>query len=331
MRQHIDLAVLELDAHKAWLDDVFERLAPSLDKMKVHRLAWEYAEDLADEKANSQTQPAVRTDVFMRTQVQLRRYDAFLLPVSLETLGWTRQALAGVPRGASVPMLGILHELRSAAILDLITLGLTDFETTKSCPQAFRARVINSVSKAPRHLSLREPESADRRPRPISLPPMRRLMQESPQSQLAYTLPNDPRSQASEALIQPPLPMGPKPSKVSNLSTAQGLNTKKTSCAGCAVQVSAFGWPDLGFGPTKQRLVTLFERQYLKAAMLRANGNITLAASKSRKNRRAFWELLRKHGMATGVAMNGKVPLEKLSLEPTEVKSWLDADNRTES
>jgi hypothetical protein len=78
-------------------------------------------------------------------------------------------------------------------------------------------------------------------------------------------------------------------------------------------------------------LVTLFERQYLKAAMLRANGNITLAASKSRKNRRAFWELLRKHGMATGFAMNGQVPLDKLSLDPTEVKSWLDAENRTES
>lgn len=331
MRQHIDLAVLELDAHKAWLDDVFERLAPSLDKMKVHRLDWEYAEDLADEKANPQTQPAVRTDVFMRTQVQLRRYDAFLLPVSLETLGWTRQALAGVPRGASVPMLGILHELRSAAILDLVTLGLTDFETTKFCPQAFRARVINAVSKAPRHLSLREPGPTDRRPWPRALSPMRRLMQESPLSQLAYSLPNDPSSQDSVALSQHRQSSESTPSKVATQALAQGLNTKKTSCAGCAVQVSAFGWPDQGFGPTKQRLVTLFERQYLKAAMLRANGNITLAASKSRKNRRAFWELLRKHGMATGVAMNGKVPMEKLSLEPTEVKSWLDADNRTES
>jgi hypothetical protein len=331
MRQHIDLAVLELDAHKTWFDDVFERLAPSLDKMKVHRLAWEHSADLVDEQASAQTQPAVRTDVFLRTQVQLRRYDAFLLPVSLETLGWTRQALAGVPRGSLVPILGILHELRSAAILDLITLGLTDFETTKSCPQAFRARVINSVSKAPRHLSLRESEPTDRRPRTPALPPMRRLMQELPQSQLAYTLPNDPRSQVSEALIQTRLSPGSIQSKVTTPTLAQGLNTKKTSCAGCVVQVSAFGWPDQGFGPTKQRLVTLFERQYLKAAMLRANGNITLAASKSRKNRRAFWELLRKHGMATGVAMNGKVPLEKLSLEPAEVKSWLDADNRTES
>jgi hypothetical protein len=64
MRQHIDLAVLELDAHKTWFDDVFERLAPSLDKMKVHRLAWEHSADLVDEQASAQTQPAVRTDVF---------------------------------------------------------------------------------------------------------------------------------------------------------------------------------------------------------------------------------------------------------------------------
>jgi hypothetical protein len=331
MRQHIDLAVLELEAHKAWLDDVLERVAPSLGKMKLHRLAWEQSEDLADEQAKPRMQPAVRTDVFLRAQVQLRRYDALLLPVSLETLSWTRQALAGVPRGPSVPMVGILHELHSAAILDLYDLGLTDFVTTVPCPQAFRARVINAVSKAPRHLSLREAEQPGRRPRPPASHPLRLLMQESHQSQHAYSLAIDSRPKASVAMTQPRLAPVSAPSKVSALTSAQGLNTKKTSCAGCTVQVSAFGWPDQGFGPTKQRLVTLFERQYLKAAMLRANGNITLAASKSRKNRRAFWELLRKHGMATGFAMNGQVPLDKLSLDPTEVKSWLDAENRTES
>ncbi|MFY9347420.1 MAG: hypothetical protein WAO93_06695 [Orrella sp.] len=331
MRQHIDLAVLELDAHKSWLDDFFERVAPSLDKMKLHRLAWERSGDLAIEQPKAQAQPAVRTDIFLRTQVQLRRYDALLLPVSLETLGWTRQALAGVPRGPSVPMLGIVHELRSAAILDLLALGLFDFVTTVPCPQAFRARVINAVSKTPRHLSLREAEQQGGRPRPLASPTLRLLMQQSSQSQFTNSLANDSRSKDQDAMMQMRLaPLSVQP-KASIPGLAQGLNTKKTSCAGCAVQVSAFGWPDQGFGPTKQRMVTLFERQYLKAAMLRANGNITLAASKSRKNRRAFWELLRKHGMATGFAMNGQVPLDKLSLDPTEVKSWLDAENRTDS
>jgi len=331
MRQHIDLAVLALDTHKVWLDGVLERVAPSLDKIKLHRLEWERSDDLANGHQKPQTQPSVRTDVFLRTQVQLRRYDAFLLPVSLETLGWTRQALAGVPRGPSVPMLGILHELRSAAVLDLLTLGLTDFVTTKPCPQAFRARVIHAVSRTPRHLSLRESEHQNRRPSPISLPPMRLLRQEFPLSQSDYTSVNELRAQASDSPKQARLgPLLTEPSD-SPAVLAQGLHAKKSSCAGCIVQVSAFGWPDQGFGPTKQRLVTLFERQYLKAAMLRANGNITLAASKSRKNRRAFWELLRKHGMATGFAMNGQVPLDKLSLDPTEVKSSLDAENRTES
>jgi len=318
MRQHIDLAVLELDAHKAWLNGVFDRVGPSLDKMKLHRLAWEHSSDLAESqpKTQTQTQPAVRTDVFLRTQVQLRRYDAFLLPVSLETLGWTRQALAGVPRGPSVPMLGILHELRSAAILDLLALGLTDFVTTEPCPQAFRARVINAVSRAPRHLSLREPEQQDRRPRPPGSNPLQLLLQESSKPHFINSSVNDSRPQAPDALKQ--VRLAPLSVQTSSSPSAmpQGLQAKKTSCAGCTVQVSAFGWPDQGFGPTKQRLVTLFERQYLKAAMLRANGNITLAASKSRKNRRAFWELLRKHGMATGFAMNGQVPLDKLSLDP---------------
>lgn len=51
------------------------------------------------------------------------------------------------------------------------------------------------------------------------------------------------------------------------------------------------------FQKTKRELVTKFERTYLEDALLRSGGNIAEAARASGKARRAFFELLRKHGV----------------------------------
>ena len=54
------------------------------------------------------------------------------------------------------------------------------------------------------------------------------------------------------------------------------------------------------FRAMKSHAVQRFEHDFL-ATVLRANdGNITRAASAVKKNRRAFWELLRKHGLLAG-------------------------------
>ncbi|MFZ2447318.1 MAG: sigma-54 dependent transcriptional regulator [Syntrophobacteraceae bacterium] len=45
----------------------------------------------------------------------------------------------------------------------------------------------------------------------------------------------------------------------------------------------------------KQRFVLEFERKYLQNVLSRCNGNISQAARAVNKNRRAFWQLIRKH------------------------------------
>jgi two-component system, NtrC family, response regulator GlrR len=49
--------------------------------------------------------------------------------------------------------------------------------------------------------------------------------------------------------------------------------------------------------PAKERLVTEFERHYLVGALERARGNVAKAARASGKHRRAFFALMRKHGI----------------------------------
>jgi DNA-binding NtrC family response regulator len=51
------------------------------------------------------------------------------------------------------------------------------------------------------------------------------------------------------------------------------------------------------FQKAKQELVSLFERDYLEDALRRSDGNIAEAARASGKARRAFFELMRKHGV----------------------------------
>jgi two-component system, NtrC family, response regulator GlrR len=53
----------------------------------------------------------------------------------------------------------------------------------------------------------------------------------------------------------------------------------------------------LSFQKSKQELVNLFERDYLEGALRRSHGNIAEAARASGKARRAFFELMRKHGV----------------------------------
>ena len=57
---------------------------------------------------------------------------------------------------------------------------------------------------------------------------------------------------------------------------------------------------DESFRTMKSRVVWRFEHDFLAAVLRAHEGNITRAAFAAKKNRRAFWELLRKHGLLTG-------------------------------
>ncbi|QEI08983.1 hypothetical protein FXN63_26400 [Pigmentiphaga aceris] len=55
---------------------------------------------------------------------------------------------------------------------------------------------------------------------------------------------------------------------------------------------------DEPFRAAKARIVTEFERRYLKNMLRHHQGNISKAARAADKNRRAFWQLMRKHEIA---------------------------------
>lgn len=59
------------------------------------------------------------------------------------------------------------------------------------------------------------------------------------------------------------------------------------------------------FQEGKARAVSQFERTYIKGLLITYRGNITRAAKAANKNRRAFWELIRKHRIDVSVFRQG--------------------------
>jgi two-component system, NtrC family, response regulator GlrR len=51
------------------------------------------------------------------------------------------------------------------------------------------------------------------------------------------------------------------------------------------------------FQQSKTRMIVQFERTYIQRLMVTHQGNVTQAAQAAKKNRRAFWELIRKHNI----------------------------------
>ena len=76
---------------------------------------------------------------------------------------------------------------------------------------------------------------------------------------------------------------------------------------GDLIELADLGLPKDGFFAEEQsframktRAIQRFEHDFLATIMYAHGGNITRAASAVKKNRRAFWQLLRKHDMLAG-------------------------------
>lgn len=227
MRQHIDLAILPPTHPAPWFETFLIEAAPALAKVKVHRLEWPEAQNVVE-----------RPYVYLaRNTVALRRYDACIIPVDLDSLGWTRQALAAIPRGPFIPLIGVLNNLKAASMQDLIELGLADFIRLPMCTEEFRARLLSAITRMPRSTSLRE---------------------------------SDGQAPYGVTLTQP-------------VKDVKKLTPRSLRA--------------MGFKDAKQAMIDKFECDYLSDSLIRHEGNIAMAARAARKHRRAFWELMRKHGI----------------------------------
>jgi len=288
MRQQIDCAVLRLAAHRLWLEDVLSGAEPALTRVRLHQLDWEAGQDL---EVNTTEVVTLPVQALAQAGISLRRFDLCLLPVSLDTLAWTRQALAMIPRGPFLPLVGILQNLKSAAMQDLLELGMTDFVRLPLCPDEFRARVLTTVSRVPKLGTLREPEAGYPASdwcatMPQSSP---KLMQSAQGPTLAGHAAAQLQGPAGQLFLS---------AKAQKVKLRRGVERRPLKSAIAFNTTHRQAEQPSSFRDAKNTLVSDFERAYITEALIKHSGNIAMAARASNKHRRAFWALMRKHDIA---------------------------------
>ncbi|WP_438800880.1 helix-turn-helix domain-containing protein [Achromobacter pestifer] len=205
--------------------------------------------------------PAADVQALARLAVALRRYDCCILPVAPSSLAWTRMALQQAGAALSTPVLLLISDMKAPAIEDLLNLGASDFMTQPPCQESMRVRLGRMAGAAQgrgmARTDIREPVTDYREAR----------------SQPGVDGPSRPaslRARVSRDLVE---------------QTLSGMRQPHPRSAHESFRIA------------KARVVDGFERDYIRLALSRHGGNVAQAARACCKHRRAFWALMRKHGI----------------------------------
>lgn len=201
------------------------------------------------------------------------RYDAGLLYVDESSIREWRTALAALAGRPPAALLVYAVGLRAPAVRDLMALGVADFVRPPFCPDELRARLDHALNRlAPACISEHVPAYGTGRPAPGCgpLPPR--------PSALRAGSPEPPVTESEIAFCDTILDRSGGELEAYAVAVAMQRATSRES-----------------FRAAKCQVVARFERAYIRAALGRHAGNITLAARMAQKHRRAFWALMRKH------------------------------------
>jgi hypothetical protein len=199
-------------------------------------------------------------DALARLAVVLRRYDGCILPVAPGSLAWTRMALLQANAALQTPILLLIHDMKAPAIHDLLNLGAADFIAAPVCLESMRVR----LDRLARHAGWRDIGHAG-------------SVQEFPASYLG--------AQGDEGV--------PKSAPVSRPRVSPDVVEQALDYMRHQHRQSA----QESFRAAKAQVVNGFEREYIRHALSRHGGNVAQAARACAKHRRAFWALMRKHGI----------------------------------
>lgn len=187
------------------------------------------------------------------------RYDAALLYADEASLSLWRTVLAA--RAGQLPAVLLVYAigLRARAIHDLVGLGVVDFVRPPFCPEELRARLQSALHRL-NPVRVAEPLSDYGHAKSV----MRSLTLAETEAEVCDTILDRSGSELE--------------------AYAVALATQRATS------------PD-SFRDAKNQVVARFERAYIRAALGRHGGNVTLAARVAQKHRRAFWALMRKHNI----------------------------------
>ncbi|MDX3879769.1 hypothetical protein [Achromobacter denitrificans] len=281
MRDVLDCGVLLAPGHEAAMSGWVDRHPVRVTRLRLHLVPLDPPR-LAAAPGIAAPEAPEGADVraLARLAVALKRYDACILPVAPASLSWTRMALQQAGAVLSTPVLLLVHDVKAPAIEDLLGLGAWDFMMQPACLESLRVRLGRLARPAAwrdaRLAALREPApnySGSGYPGPAPAGPN-------------FPSANSPAAgrpavagHAQHGGSRPRVPADVVEQALSGLRHQHQRGLQES------------------FRMAKARVVEGFERDYIRLALSRHAGNVAQAARACCKHRRAFWALMRKHGI----------------------------------
>lgn len=260
MKQTLDCVILHLDGQ---LDSAvakqFKDVPIKHKRLRVHEL------DLSELLAVSEgMQFGEQERQFLL--MQLMRYDVAILLLSTESLSLARRFLFYMHSTAELnqslcPIFALTTGVQPVAMIDLMRLGLSDFMHFPIDQEELRVRLLNAVTK------------------PILRAPVDAKQVETPKQELRGALSYPPYQELKKEFFE------------ELLRNAE----QQTGSYAFAFSDQHATYFTESFKEAKQNVVDRFEHGYLSYMLQSTKGNIAQAASLAKKNRRSFWELMRKH------------------------------------
>jgi DNA-binding response OmpR family regulator len=312
MRETLDCGVLMVPAHAGWMDAWMDRHAANMARVRLHAVPLDDDGALlvaANGVATAYTGAPAAAQSLARLALSLRRFDACLLPVAPDTLGWTRTALSCARDALRTPLIGLARGLKAAAVVDLLALGMSDFVRDPLCPEELRVRV-DRVAGGHRAVGGDPPGAMG-----VGADPMSgdgRMYADMDDKRLFRPRGDTSASAAVSAGLQEPTvsyaghDTGRGAMAIASAAASARmallhgdarprLSREAIGSSLLAIQAAPRVHPDEPFRIAKSRVVDSFESDYVRTALSRHAGNVARAARASAKHRRAFWALMRKH------------------------------------
>ena len=284
MREQLECAFL-FDPHHH--DDPLA--AVDAQALSVQRVAWSPMRLEASE-ANG---PSPNPQLLMRMATALMRFDVCVLAVTPATLGWARTALAVARSTLRTPVFGYTRDLRAVGLQDLFDLGMADFVTAPFSLDELRMR----WQRLPRdYAGVFSPTNGAGHSASHAIGTSNGIAPGMGEPQRGYGAaggsPRTPNSLMGAA------PFGTSQEGAqASLQTRTRISSSHFDATLRALSQAPQVRDDEPFRQAKSRVVAQFEQDYLRLALSRHAGNVARAARASDKHRRAFWALMRKHGI----------------------------------
>lgn len=258
MRDKIECGIFSLGIFGDWIDHFIEQTHQQTDKIRLFKIDVGVFVPVDTFQIGDLSFP--HPQVLQELSLVFERYDCIIMPITPDTLIWTRIVLSQIHDTLRFPIVALSHNVQPIAFVDLAGKGISDYIFESDNVTILRVRLLNLLEK--------QKTVSVTTVKPLKLTEPRKDVPMKVLSFFANLLQEEKEKERK--------------------------HRKRTARTGRNKPQENIDYTE-SFREAKCRVVTEFERNYVVGVLRAANGNIAVAAQRANKHRRAFWELLRKH------------------------------------